>query len=417
MCALIERYLEDPVESDQLSICMYTPSASGGHARYTHAVLSALSEVGRNEGVQVSLVTSRGLDPQYQTSLYPIHDVLPPLVPRSEFSNSLQWFSSRISHYVKRDRMFLRWLKESKLCAGIHFQEYHAWFLAPWHFRSLKARGISLFFTVHHLGGHRFLPNALQVLYPRFLRNYWHRAAYNRCDALFVHTEGVRQELAELLGEERPPIFVTHHGVWDSVDDAETVVNPRERAQRRRLLFFGRLHPDKGLPVLLRAMKRLADCTLTIAGQPIDSSHHKEIRTLVEQLPRGQVELIDRFVENEEMERLFEQSSLVVLPYTYSPGQSGILHDALAHSLPVVVTEVGVLGESVRRWGIGHLVPPNDDAALADAIREMLTLDRYAEASEAVAHMRTNLSWNRAAEVMIEAYGSVMRRGSKATKP
>jgi glycosyltransferase involved in cell wall biosynthesis len=113
------------------------------------------------------------------------------------------------------------------------------------------------------------------------------------------------------------------------------------------------------------------------------------------------------------MERLFEQNSLVVLPYIHSPGQSGVLLDALAHKLPVVVTDVGVLGESVRRWGIGELVPPNDDAALADAIREMLTLGRYAQVSEAIDRVRRNLSWNRAAEITIEAYRSVWLAGRK----
>jgi glycosyltransferase involved in cell wall biosynthesis len=270
-----------------------------------------------------------------------------------------------------------------------------------------------LFFTVHHLGGYRFLPKKLQAIYPRFLRDYLYRTALRRCDALFVHTEGTRQEVRELLGEEHPPIFITHHGVWDSTNDATIVVDPKERVERRRLLFFGRLHPDKGVTVLLRAMERLADCTLTIAGQPIDTEHHEVIQTLVEQMPPGRVELIDRFVEDDEMERLFEQSSLVVLPYIHSPGQSGILLDALAHKLPVVVTDVGVLGESVRRWGIGELVPPNDDAALADAIREMFAPDRYAQVIEAIDRVSTNLSWNRAAEITSEVYRSVWLAGRK----
>ena len=74
-----------------------------------------------------------------------------------------------------------------------------------------------------------------------------------------------------------------------------------------------------------------------------------------------------------------------------------------------------MLGESVRRWGIGALVPPNDDAALAGAVREMLTLDRYTQASGIVDRVKTEFSWNRAAEITIEAYYSVMRDRSKAT--
>jgi glycosyltransferase involved in cell wall biosynthesis len=114
------------------------------------------------------------------------------------------------------------------------------------------------------------------------------------------------------------------------------------------------------------------------------------------------------------MAQLFEQSSLVVLPYTFFAAQSGVLHDAIAHRLPVVSTDVGALGNSVRHWGIGRVVPPSDDAALAGAIREMLTQRCYTEASEAIDRARNELSWNRAAENTIEGYSSVWRGGAKS---
>ena len=41
---------------------------------------------------------------------------------------------------------------------------------------------------------------------------------------------------------------------------------------------------------------------------------------------------------------------------------------ALAYGRPVVVTDVGGLGECVRQWGIGVVVPPNDPRALAEGI-------------------------------------------------
>jgi glycosyltransferase involved in cell wall biosynthesis len=82
--------------------------------------------------------------------------------------------------------------------------------------------------------------------------------------------------------------------------------------------------------------------------------------------------------------------------------------------VPVVATDVGALGESVRRWNIGGVVPPNDDAALAHAIREMLTPHRYAQASEAIERVRQDLSWGRSAQITIDAYHSVAERAPKA---
>jgi glycosyltransferase involved in cell wall biosynthesis len=399
------------MESVWLNICMYTPSAYSGHARYTHELLSSLSEVGRDKGVEVSLVTSRDLDPKYRTSIYPIYDILPPLLHGSAFRSTLHWGFSRATHYFKRERIFLRWVATNGSCDGIHFQEYTSW-LAPRHLRLLKARGKRLFFTVHQIN---YYPNVPEVLYPVY--DSWSRTALHLCDALFVHTESLREQLAKFLGTGHPPIFVTPHGVWNSADSTDTAVSAGDRVQRRRLLFFGANRPEKGLHTLLRAMEGLADCTLTVAGPSDKTRYQEQVRTLVEQLPRGRVELLDRFIEDDEVTRLFEQSSLVVLPYTYFTGQSGVLHDALAYGLPVVATDVGALGESVRRWSIGEVVPANDAAALAGAIREMLTAHRYAEASRAVKRVRRDLSWDHTAEIIIQAYRSIGEGRSKATTP
>jgi glycosyltransferase involved in cell wall biosynthesis len=231
------------------------------------------------------------------------------------------------------------------------------------------------------------------------------------CDALFVHSEDLQNSLSALLGPGHPPIFVTPHGVW-SVPTNGTAGND-EHFGRRHLLYFGVVRRYKGVDVLLRAMKLLPDCTLTIAGAPEERSYQEQIRRLTAQLPPEQVDLIEGYVEQDRLTKLFGKSSLVVLPYRFFAAQSGVLHDALAYGLPVVVTDVGALGESVQRWGIGQVVPPNDATALARAIREMLTPGRYAEAKEAVHHVRADLSWTRTAEATVEGYRSA-ELGTKA---
>jgi len=388
----------NPAGLSHINVYMYTPSASGGHARYTHELLSALSEVGRDKGVRVGLVTSRDLASSYRTPLYPIFDILPPLQHRDAFDSVLSWGYSRLVHYYKREKTFLRWAVGSATSDAIHFQEYTPW-LAPQHLRALKKAGKRLFFTVHNIYPHRHLPRVLSPLYRR-----WIGLAFRQCDALFVHTEDLRRQLAEFLGAQHPPIFVTPHGIWTTAASAVPPPSAAERARRQHLLFFGWIRRTKGLPTLLRAMETLPDCTLTVAGMPEDPAYREEIRALVKELPSGRVELIDRFIEDEEASLLFEQSSLVVLPYSTFAAQSGVLHDALAHRLPVVVTDVGALGQSVRSWGIGQVVPPEDSVALGDAIRHLLTPNHYEEASRAVERTRGDLSWDRAAEIAIEAY-------------
>jgi glycosyltransferase involved in cell wall biosynthesis len=90
---------------------------------------------------------------------------------------------------------------------------------------------------------------------------------------------------------------------------------------------------------------------------------------------------------------LFGQASVVVLPYTAFASQSGVLHDAYAQGRPVIVTDVGALGETVREDGTGLVVPAGDAAALTEAIEQLLSdpprLGRYAEQARAVRETRS----------------------------
>lgn len=387
--------------ADQINVAMVAPADNGGHSRYTHELLSALSRVGQGQDVRVSLVTTRDLAPWYRTSSYDIHDILPPLRPREEFRNTLHWAVSRAAYYARCEEDLLRWARRNADCGGLHFQDYTP-LLVHRHFRSLKSRGKRVFITVHNVYPHSYDPGL-----PKALQDSWTKVARRQCDALLVHSESLRDDLSNSLGKGHPPIFVTPHGVWNSTADP---LPDEERIQKRRLLFFGVIRPNKGLHVLLRAMKRLPDCTLVVAGASDDARYQKQVRVLIDQLPTGRVEYIDRFVGDDEIPGLFLNSSVVVLPYTSFAAQSGVLHDALAYRLPVVATDVGALGESVRRWGIGRVVPPDNDGALAEGIRALLDPQLNQEASEASAKVREEFSWTRTAETTIAAYRSVWEK-------
>jgi glycosyltransferase involved in cell wall biosynthesis len=68
-----------------------------------------------------------------------------------------------------------------------------------------------------------------------------------------------------------------------------------------------------------------------------------------------------------------------VLPYTSFQSQSAVLQDAYANSVPLIVSDVGALGSTVRSEGTGWVVPPSDANALAEAIIESLRDDPAAK--------------------------------------
>src|SRR5438477_9005734 len=145
------------MRADMNCICMYQPSADGGHARYAWELLTALSKQPR--GFRYELVTSQDFDPQFRSDLYPAHTILPVLQHKNSFRTKFGWAASRVMHYTRRERLFVNWAKARPDIAGVHFQEWTPWLAAPL-FRRLRRMGKKVFYTVHNIVPHK---------YPRYL--------------------------------------------------------------------------------------------------------------------------------------------------------------------------------------------------------------------------------------------------------
>ena len=383
-------------------ICMYTPTTSGGHALYTLNLLSALAATKPASRLETSLITCSDLPKRYRTSRYVIHDPLPPMRPAGDFPSPTLWSFYRQVYYYRRDRLFLQWLNNDRCCRAVHFQEYTYW-LAPLHFPLLKRAGVRLFFTVHGVYPHRYMTGVPKAVFHKWCRDGW-----KLCDALFVHTEGLGQTLRQFLRSEYPPILVTPHGIAETPELSLRPFDAVQHVDPQHLLFFGVIRPTKGLHVLLQAMHELRDYRLTIAGDFKEASYKKKILKYIAQVPKDRIRLIDRFVDDDEIPDLFAQSGLVILPYTFFYGQSGVLLLAMKYGVPVVATEVGGLGESVRAWRVGECVPPRDPEALAHAIRRMAEPQRYRAAKDAIEKVRGGVTWTQAARLTWQAYRSIL---------
>jgi len=381
-------------------VAMYAPSPNGGHAKYCHELLTALSSLDNNAGgvpLDFKLVTSCDLNPRWQSTQYGIVNILPRLKPRVEFGNTVIWAGSRATHYLRRERRFLQWLRSQDDCVGVHFQEYTPW-LAPRDFRAIQRMGKAVYMTVHNIRPHLYTPGV-----PHSVYDNWNRSAWRACTVLFVHSGGLRDELSQFLGTGHPPIVIVPHGVWTQPAQWTSGTHPHAN-RRKRALFFGQLRSNKGVSVLLDAMQWLSDIDVTIAGDPESPAFREEIRARAANLPDSRVTLVDRFIEEEEIPRFFQDADLMVLPYTSFAAQSGVLHDAIAWELPVVVTDIGALGESVRTWGNGVVVRPGDAPELAGGIRDLLEPETYRRARMATVRLQQELSWERSAEVTLNAY-------------
>jgi glycosyltransferase involved in cell wall biosynthesis len=228
------------------------------------------------------------------------------------------------------------------------------------------------------------------------------RRVYALVRRVVVHSRRGVEELVS-LGLPRERIAYIPHAVFDA--DAPPAPSPPEG---RTVLFFGLLRAYKGLDVLLRALEELPDVRLVVAGDPLDPVGP------LQELARttgvaARVEWRLGFVPEDEVSRLFGAATLVVLPYRRTDA-SGVLATAIGHGRPLVVTDVGSLGETVRDFGLGEVVPPGDPTALAAACRRLLDDPaRLLAAFDGTRAARQALTWDAAAAEHERVYEAVTR--------
>jgi glycosyltransferase involved in cell wall biosynthesis len=215
-------------------------------------------------------------------------------------------------------------------------------------------------------------------------RDLWTRVL-RRFDAVVVHTERGR----ETLGELGVRAHVIPHPVYPSravrADDGAT------------LLSLGVLRPYKGLPDAIEATRRLPSARLVVAGDPampLDGLRGAE-----------RVEWRLGFLPQAELDRALSEATVAVFPYRAELDQSGALLQALGAGVPAVAYDVAGLGEPIRAFGAGRVVPAGDVEALTAAVGELLADPAALAAARAGAdRARSSLTWDASAAAHLALY-------------
>ncbi|WP_292366822.1 MULTISPECIES: glycosyltransferase family 4 protein [unclassified Methanoculleus] len=225
-------------------------------------------------------------------------------------------------------------------------------------------------------------------------------------DRIFVHGKALRDILVEnyrIPAQKVHVIPIGEHEVAPFVKFEEPDLEP----DGRRVLFFGRIHRYKGLDYLIRAepliTQKVPDARIVIAGTGEDFDRYEEAMA-----GRDAFEVYNYRIPYEEGARLFQQASVVALPYVEA-SQSGVIPTAYGFRRPVVVTDVGSLPEVVDDGETGYVVPPRDPAALAAAIVSLLedpaACRRMGE--QGYAKLKTDMAWSTIARSLLAVYSDL----------
>lgn len=227
--------------------------------------------------------------------------------------------------------------------------------------------------------------------------------------AVHVTSELEKEELAK-LGIQARRVAVIANGI--DLPPPQSALASNAFKKPCYVLALGRINWKKGLERLIRAMTRVPQADLIIAGND-EEDHKQELQNVVYEL--GLADRVHFFgpVYGEEKWRLMRSASVFALP-SYSENFGVAVLEALSCGCPVVITpEVG-LAHAVAEAQAG-IVVSGDPRQIGDAIASLI-LDpaRRERMGEAGLRLATKeYSWAMIADQMEQLYESCVLKTKK----
>ncbi len=164
--------------------------------------------------------------------------------------------------------------------------------------------------------------------------------------------------------------------IYNAIDPTR-FLEPDARYRAKLLRYFrqprsyvigaaGRLSPEKGFEVLVRAAERvlreLPDTGFVLFG---DGPERARLQKQISAAGLGQSIILAGF--RADLDRFLPHFDLLVLP-SYTEGMPNVVLEAFAAGVPVVATAVGGTPEIIEDGVSGYLVPSGNDEAMAERI-------------------------------------------------
>ncbi|HKV45504.1 MAG TPA: glycosyltransferase family 4 protein [bacterium] len=179
-------------------------------------------------------------------------------------------------------------------------------------------------------------------------------------------------------------------------------------ADARIVVFVGRLIRLKGVAHLIGAMPRvLARCPGTRLVLVGDGEERSRLEEAAGALPPGCVAFAGAR-EHEEVIRYMQAADVFVLP-SLIESFGIVLVEAMSCGLPIVASNIMGIPAVVEDGVNGFLVPPGDEAALADRVIRLLT-DPAASAAISAVNLRTAATYAlpRVADRFLKLWGEII---------
>ena len=385
-----------------MRVLMFEPT--GGYWPYTHELAEALGSF-----TQVDLLTSQKHSGVYS---YGMHAILRPMAahlraPGTPLFGGVAWALDRLS-------CSLSWLVARERLAGklrpdlVHLQSTIPLFdqyLLP-----AFAKKYPVLYTVHDV-----LPFTSSRAFGSFAAL---QAVYNASWHLIVHSEANRRELLAVFGMDEGKISVIPHGLRRGEKLNKNLAKKRLSfaPEEKLILVFGGIRESKGLDLAIGALaevrREFPQASLVVAGSGGNADLAWYYRLAQEVGVAEKIHWRLEYIPELEVGTYFSAADLVLLPYKKFHAQSGVLLQAYKYSVPVVVTDRGALGETVRQDRVGLVAREATAQKLAECIvRIFRSRDLQAEFSQNMHEGQEKYDWDNVAARTMALYEQLMKSG------
>lgn len=363
-----------------MNICLiedfFPPTISGGASVYVGRLADDLSKRGHT----IHVITTRAwrgwrslFFQSERRDAITIHSIYPWLLNIPNYTGQVRWYAKVWTLLMFIFNPFIYW-QYIHLLRRLRPEVVHTHdtiYLSQSIFPAIRYTGIPHVHTGHFL--HLLYPNGLQYrrgrLIERAVPRWWRQTGMpivrriigspqlvigisnfylqtHRLYGFFLHSK------TSILPTIQPDAQVSHHSISD---------------RPLRLLYIGRLDPEKGVDNLIQAVHALPTLPLTLdicgSGRMEDqlrAQASNDRRITFHGYQRGQA-----------LEQLYQHSHLLALPsLAYEIFPLSVV-DALAHGLPVIATRIGGIPEVVADQKNGLLYEPGNINELTACLRRV----------------------------------------------
>ena len=288
----------------------------------------------------------------------------------------------------------------------IHFPHYNLPLIKPVHF----------VVTVHDLFPFQF-PEIHSGPLPRAVNQMLMRNAVRRAKRIITPSAATALAVKQNFPASADRVLSIPEAADDRFQanrnpEGEAAWQMRLRIRPPYVFYLGQWKPYKNLPMLVEAFTLVhathPNAQLVIAG---DDPRHPEVRQLAAALPEGSVVLPGRLPESA-VPDLYRGAAVVVLP-SKAEGFGLPVIEAMACGVPVICSDLPVLHELAE--GVATFCDPNDPAAFARAIAQILDAPSTTRARQLGIERAQRFSWERSARQTVQAYESAL--GARLISP